>query len=268
MIRKYRTHRRTEREAICFAGTRGSQTKIMQDTSRALQPHRNDSTKVARITVPVLLPPGKDPADTVASASYRPLVAVLRGLRSHDERLVEQLASRAHTSGQRKIHVRGDEDGRIIGGEDDGEDQEHDDADAAAESALLHFSTPRGHSEQITVDGETEPVGVRSRGSPRPRPAVRTSSRASGFAVPSGCVPVAGVNRVSPSLSRCTGRTARAPSYAVPTRSPRRRGFPHRTGTATLSSPLPRFGLAPSAVSVTPVATASAATSPAASTAQ
>ncbi|GAA0273988.1 hypothetical protein GCM10009527_083090 [Actinomadura nitritigenes] len=83
----------------------------------------------------------------VASASYRPLVAVLRGLRSHDERLVEQLASRAHTSGQHKIHVRHDEDGRSFGagtgGEDDGEDQEHADADAAAESALLHFSTPR-----------------------------------------------------------------------------------------------------------------------------
>ncbi|GGS79496.1 hypothetical protein GCM10010240_11060 [Streptomyces griseoviridis] len=71
MTRKYRTRRQTEREAICFTDT-ASQTKIMQDTSRAPQPHRNDSTKVARITVPVLLPPGKDPADTVASASYRP----------------------------------------------------------------------------------------------------------------------------------------------------------------------------------------------------
>lgn len=36
----------------------------MQNTRRALQPHRNDSTKVARIIVPVFLPPGKDPADT------------------------------------------------------------------------------------------------------------------------------------------------------------------------------------------------------------
>ncbi len=80
MTRKYRTHRQTEREAICFADTRSSQTKIMQNTRQALQPHRNDSTKVARIIVPVFLPPGKDPADMVASASYRPLVAVLRGL--------------------------------------------------------------------------------------------------------------------------------------------------------------------------------------------
>jgi hypothetical protein len=73
------------------------------------------------------------------------LVAVLQGLRSHDERLVEQLASRALTSGKRKIHVRRDEDGRIIeaGGAGDSEDQEEDGAQAAAEAALLHFSTPR-----------------------------------------------------------------------------------------------------------------------------
>jgi hypothetical protein len=95
--------------------------------------------------VPVFLEPGEDPTDMVASASFRPLVAVLQGLRSHDERLVEQLASRALTSGKRKVHVQRDEDGRIVGagGESDGEDQEQDDTDAAAESALLHFSSPR-----------------------------------------------------------------------------------------------------------------------------
>jgi hypothetical protein len=69
----------------------------------------------------------------------------IKGLRSHDERLVEQLASRALTSGKRKLHVRRDEDSRIVGagGVGDGEDQGHDDTQAAAESALLHFSTPR-----------------------------------------------------------------------------------------------------------------------------
>ncbi|WP_405559068.1 hypothetical protein [Streptomyces sp. NBC_01171] len=41
----------------------------------------------------------------VASASFKPLVA-LQGLRSHDERLVEQLASLALTSGKRKVHVQ------------------------------------------------------------------------------------------------------------------------------------------------------------------
>ncbi|GAA1203083.1 DEAD/DEAH box helicase [Streptomyces hebeiensis] len=131
-------------EAVCFADTRGSQVEIVQNIGRALRLNKDGSTKVARIIVPVFLEPGEDPTDMVASASFRPLVAVLQGLRSHDERLVEQLASRALTSGKRKVHLQRDEDGRIVGagGEEDGEDQE-DDTDAAAESALLHFSSPR-----------------------------------------------------------------------------------------------------------------------------
>ncbi|MBR7679143.1 helicase, partial [Streptomyces daliensis] len=92
-------------EAICFADTRGSQVEIVQNIGRALRLNKDGSTKVARIIVPVFLEPGEDPTDMVASASFRPLVAVLQGLRSHDERLVEQLASRALTSGQRTVHV-------------------------------------------------------------------------------------------------------------------------------------------------------------------
>ncbi|MER6105119.1 Helicase associated domain protein [Streptomyces sp. NPDC001832] len=132
-------------EAVCFADTRGSQVEIVQNIGRALRLNRDGSTKIARIIVPVFLEPGEDPTDMVASASFRPLVAVLQGLRSHDERLVEQLASRALTSGQRKVHIRRDEEGRIVGagGKDEGEDQEQDDTQAAAETALLHFSTPR-----------------------------------------------------------------------------------------------------------------------------
>ncbi|MFI0990788.1 DEAD/DEAH box helicase [Streptomyces exfoliatus] len=127
-------------EAVCFADTRGSQVEIVQNIGRALRLNKDGSTKVARIIVPVFLEPGEDPTDMVASASYKPLVAVLQGLRSHDERLVEQLASRVLTSGKRKVHIRRDEDGRIVGagGEGDSEDQE-----AAASAALLHFSSPR-----------------------------------------------------------------------------------------------------------------------------
>ncbi|MEU6011635.1 Helicase associated domain protein [Streptomyces sp. NPDC047453] len=134
-------------EAVCFADTRGSQVEIVQNIGRALRLNKDGSTKVARIIVPVFLEPGEDPTDMVASASYKPLVAVLQGLRSHDERLVEQLASRALTSGKRKVHIQRDENGRIVGagGESDREDQEQeqDHTDAAAESALLHFSSPR-----------------------------------------------------------------------------------------------------------------------------
>ncbi|MET7326116.1 Helicase associated domain protein [Streptomyces sp. NPDC005549] len=126
-------------EAVCFADTRGSQVEIVQNIGRALRLNRDGSTKVARIIVPVFLEPNEDPTDMVASASFRPLVAVLQGLRSHDERLVEQLASRALTSGKRKVHVRRDEEGRIVGVDGDG--KAHEDADTQA--ALLRFSTPR-----------------------------------------------------------------------------------------------------------------------------
>lgn len=134
-------------DAICFADTRGSQVEIVQNIGRALRPHRDGSTKVARIIVPVFLQPGENPKDMVASASYKPLVAVLQGLRSHSERLVEQLASRALTHGQHHVHLQRDQDGRIvgagrIGGEPDDGGQESS-ADTAIESALLHFSTPR-----------------------------------------------------------------------------------------------------------------------------
>ncbi|MFI2241082.1 DEAD/DEAH box helicase [Streptomyces chrestomyceticus] len=134
-------------DSICFADTRGSQVEIVQNIGRALRLNKDGSTKVARIIVPVFLEPGEDPTDMVASASFRPLVAVLQGLRSHDERMVEQLASRALTRSkhQRKVHVQRDEQGRIIsaGSDGEGQEQEQDDTDAAAESALLHFSTPR-----------------------------------------------------------------------------------------------------------------------------
>ncbi|MET8117321.1 DEAD/DEAH box helicase [Streptomyces prasinus] len=135
-------------EAICFADTRTSQVEIVQNIGRALRLNRDGTTKIARIIVPVFLEPGEDPTDMVASASYAGLVAVLQGLRSHDERLVEQLASRALTHGQRTVHIRRDEDGRIIGagGESDGEDQEDDGNAAAAGSALLRFSSPRDAS--------------------------------------------------------------------------------------------------------------------------
>ncbi|MFF2938170.1 DEAD/DEAH box helicase [Streptomyces mirabilis] len=133
-------------EAVCFADTRGSQVEIVQNIGRALRLNKDGTTKVARIIVPVFLEPGEDPDDMVASASFRPLVAVLQGLRSHDERLVEQLASRALSRQPRtKLHhlVR-NEDGQITGaGGTRGEDQERDDTQGAVESALLHFSSPR-----------------------------------------------------------------------------------------------------------------------------
>jgi superfamily II DNA or RNA helicase len=129
-------------EAVCFADTRGSQVEIVQNIGRALRLNRDGSTKVARIIVPVFLEPDEDPTDMIASASYAGLVAVLQGLRSHDKRLVEQLASRALTSGKRKTHIQRDTEGRIVTADGEGA-EEQDGGDGAVESALLHFSTPR-----------------------------------------------------------------------------------------------------------------------------
>ncbi|WP_405958935.1 Helicase associated domain protein [Streptomyces sp. NBC_00868] len=131
-------------EAICFADTRGSQVEIVQNIGRALRPNPDGTQKTARIIVPVFLQPGENPDDMIVSASYAPLVAVLQGLRSHSEHLVEQLANRALTHGPRHIHVQRDDEGRIVGagGEGDGQAQE-DETQAGAESSLLHFSSPR-----------------------------------------------------------------------------------------------------------------------------
>lgn len=130
-------------DSICFADTRGSQVEIVQNIGRALRLNKDGSTKVARIIVPVFLEPNENPTDMVASASFKPLVAVLQGLRSHDERLVEQLASRALTSGKRKVHLPRDKEGRIVGAGGDEDQEEGDDTQSSSEAALLHFSTPR-----------------------------------------------------------------------------------------------------------------------------
>ncbi|WP_406396824.1 Helicase associated domain protein [Streptomyces uncialis] len=133
-------------EAICFADTRGSQVEIVQNIGRALRPNPDGTTKVARIIVPIFLERDEDPGGMIASASYKPLVAVLNGLRSHDERLVEQLASRTLSCGKqdKRTHVKRDEDGQIIRtGENEDQEQEENGTEGAVESALLHFSGPR-----------------------------------------------------------------------------------------------------------------------------
>lgn len=95
-------------EAVCIVGSRTSQVDIVQNIGRALRPNPDGSVKTARIIIPIFLEPGEDPKDMVASASYQPLVDILQGLRSHSERMVDQLASRALSRGteRRRLHVR------------------------------------------------------------------------------------------------------------------------------------------------------------------
>ncbi|MFJ5681078.1 hypothetical protein ACIQE0_38705, partial [Streptomyces sp. NPDC093097] len=75
---------------VVFADTRSSPVQIVQITGRGLRQAPGEG-KVARLIVPVFLQPGEDPEDMMASASFRPLVAVLQGLRAHDSRLIERM---------------------------------------------------------------------------------------------------------------------------------------------------------------------------------
>ncbi|MEU3008752.1 Helicase associated domain protein [Streptomyces sp. NPDC007020] len=78
-------------QAVVFADTRSSPVEIVQIIGRALRQEPGDG-KISRIIVPVFLEPGEDPGDMMASSSYRGLVAILQGLRAHDDRVIERMA--------------------------------------------------------------------------------------------------------------------------------------------------------------------------------
>ncbi|MFJ7137952.1 DEAD/DEAH box helicase [Streptomyces fungicidicus] len=131
-------------EAVCIVGSRSSQVDIVQNIGRALRPNPDGSTKVARIIIPVFLQPGEDPKDMVASASYQPLVDILQALRSHSERMVDQLASRALTRGteRRRLHVRP----APAAGTDGGDGEETSGAQQEVDrvtSIVINFASPR-----------------------------------------------------------------------------------------------------------------------------
>ncbi|MEV7111308.1 DEAD/DEAH box helicase [Streptomyces anulatus] len=134
-------------EAVCIVGSRSSQVDVVQNIGRALRPNPDGTTKTARIIIPVFLQPGEDPKDMVASASYQPLVDILQALRSHSERMVDQLASRALSPGteRRRIHVHptpatgvGPENGDMPA-EASEEQQEVD----RVTSIVVNFASPR-----------------------------------------------------------------------------------------------------------------------------
>ncbi|MFG2433002.1 Helicase associated domain protein [Streptomyces sp. NPDC048590] len=77
-------------QAVVFADTRSSPVEIVQIIGRALRQEPGDG-KISRIIVPVFLEPGEDPGDMTASSSYRGLVAILQGLRAHDDRVIERM---------------------------------------------------------------------------------------------------------------------------------------------------------------------------------
>ncbi|MEU6051064.1 Helicase associated domain protein [Streptomyces xanthochromogenes] len=134
-------------EAVCIVGSRSSQVDVVQNIGRALRPNPDGTTKTARIIIPVFLQPGEDPKDMVASASYQPLVDILQALRSHSERMVDQLASRALTRGteRRRIHAH---PSLATEGGPENEDMPEESSEAQQEvdrvtSIVVNFASPR-----------------------------------------------------------------------------------------------------------------------------
>ncbi|MGW8558122.1 Helicase associated domain protein [Streptomyces tubercidicus] len=78
-------------DAVALLDPKGSPVDIVQAIGRALRQKPN-AGKMASLIVPVFLSPDEDPEDMATSASYKPLVKVLDGLRAHDARAVEMLA--------------------------------------------------------------------------------------------------------------------------------------------------------------------------------
>ncbi|WP_228183963.1 DEAD/DEAH box helicase [Streptomyces anulatus] len=124
-------------QAVVFADTRSSPVEIVQIIGRALRQEPGDG-KVSRIIVPVFLEPGEDPGDMMASSSYRGLVAILQGLRAHDDRVIEKMALPTTTArGQITSVLALDPQRETPADENDDQDQvedggREDDADTSA----------------------------------------------------------------------------------------------------------------------------------------
>lgn len=132
-------------EAVCIVGSRSSQVDVVQNIGRALRPNPDGTTKTARIIIPVFLKPGEDPKDMIASASYQPLVDILQALRSHSERMVDQLASRALTRGteRRRIHVHPAPAASPENGDMPEENSEAQQEVDRVTSIVVNFASPR-----------------------------------------------------------------------------------------------------------------------------
>nr|WP_169786248.1 DEAD/DEAH box helicase [Streptomyces yerevanensis] len=78
-------------DSVALMDPKGAPHDIVQAIGRALR-QKPGQRKLASLIVPVFLQPGEQPEDMFTSASYRPLVQVLQGLRAHDEEAVELLA--------------------------------------------------------------------------------------------------------------------------------------------------------------------------------
>ncbi|MFI5727070.1 DEAD/DEAH box helicase [Streptomyces cyaneofuscatus] len=149
-------------QAVVFADTRSSPVEIVQIIGRALRQEPGDG-KISRILVPVFLEPGEDPGDMMASSSYRGLVAILQGLRAHDDRVIQRMALPTTTArGQITSVLALDPQAPA----DKSDDQDHDDEehgeddgpeqDGEGEAAAAGTEADGGHEQDDVEDDEDE----------------------------------------------------------------------------------------------------------------
>ncbi|MGW2866136.1 Helicase associated domain protein [Streptomyces sp. NPDC001205] len=118
-------------DSVALIDPKGSAVDIVQAIGRALR-QKPDQGKLATLIVPVFLDPGEKPEDMLTSASYKPLVKVLEGLRAHDERAVEMLA----IPQANQKHV-------VDPSVDIGPEPENEDDPEEEHRLLLRFAAPR-----------------------------------------------------------------------------------------------------------------------------
>ncbi|MFE6189139.1 Helicase associated domain protein [Streptomyces sp. NPDC056465] len=147
-------------QAVVFADTRSSPVEIVQIIGRGLRQDPGEG-KVSRIIVPVFLEPGEDPSDMMASPSYRSLVAVLQGLRAHDDRIINRLALGTTTARGQAMSVVAldpvrEDDDQGDDGQEDGAD--HDTEETATSSAATDEETTSAAQDDTDEDqGDTDP---------------------------------------------------------------------------------------------------------------
>ncbi|MEU6332084.1 Helicase associated domain protein [Streptomyces sp. NPDC047049] len=140
-------------DGVVFADTRSSPVQIVQITGRGLRQAPGEG-KVARLVVPVFLQAGEDPEDMMASPSYRPLVAVLQGLRAHDSRLIERMVLRTASSRGKATSVVALDPGR----EEDEEGEENTEGQAEEEPAAGD-EAGEGEDQDVEEGKAAEAVG-------------------------------------------------------------------------------------------------------------
>ncbi|MCD9901060.1 Helicase associated domain protein [Streptomyces sp. MT29] len=137
--------------AVVFADTRSSPVEIVQIIGRALRQEPGEG-KVSRILVPVFLEPEEDPGDMMASPSYRSLVAVLQGLRAHDDRVIEKLALPTTTARGQITSVLALDPQQAAGASPEGQE---DDGEKSAASAAEESDDRKPDAEENAFEEDT-----------------------------------------------------------------------------------------------------------------